>query len=131
MIFDEDFEKDSVSDASAINNDAAGQLADVLGSFILEMNDLAENDDGLDIVIENSFNTIECDWSDINNAAGELGFGNDLNSDLPRNETRYRIEERQEFDPVMTALLTEMDGWPHYDTKTVEYLVPMEENEDE
>jgi hypothetical protein len=43
-------------------------------------------------------------------------------------ETAYRIEEEEEFDPVMTDFLTRQDGWQHYETKTVEYEVEDGEN---
>lgn len=38
-------------------------------------------------------------------------------------EMTYRIETEEEFDPVMTNFLTDMDGWQHYETKTIEYEV--------
>ena len=38
-------------------------------------------------------------------------------------ETAYRIEEEEEFDIVATNFLSEMDGWPHYETQTVEHTV--------
>ena len=40
----------------------------------------------------------------------------------------YRIETREEFDPIMTHYLTQRDGWQHYETKTVEYEVENGEN---
>lgn len=43
-------------------------------------------------------------------------------------ETAYRIEEEEEFDAVMTNFLSEMDGWPHYETKTVQHEVEDGEN---
>ena len=39
-------------------------------------------------------------------------------------ETTYRTETEEEFDIVATTFLSELDGWPHYETKTVEYEVP-------
>jgi hypothetical protein len=39
-------------------------------------------------------------------------------------EDVYRIETEEEFDIVMSTYLTEIDGWQHYETKTVEYEVP-------
>lgn len=39
-------------------------------------------------------------------------------------EDVYRIETEEEFDIVMTNYLSELDGWPHYETKTIEYEVP-------
>lgn len=47
---------------------------------------------------------------------------------LDGTETAYRIEEREEFDIVATNFLSEMDGWPHYETETVEYEVEDGEN---
>ena len=38
-------------------------------------------------------------------------------------EDVYSIETEVEFDPVMTNFLTELDGWQHYETKTIEYEV--------
>ena len=38
-------------------------------------------------------------------------------------EMTYRIETEEEFDPFMTNFLTDMDGWQHYETKTIEYEV--------
>ena len=38
-------------------------------------------------------------------------------------EMTYCTETEKEFDPVMTNFLTDMDGWQHYETKTVEYEV--------
>ncbi len=38
-------------------------------------------------------------------------------------EMTYRIETEEEFDPVMTNFITDMDGWQHYETKTIEYEV--------
>ena len=43
-------------------------------------------------------------------------------------EPAYRIEVEDEFDPVMTNFLSDMDGWAHYETKEVEYEVPDGEN---
>lgn len=43
-------------------------------------------------------------------------------------ETAYRIETEEEFDIVMSNYLTELDGWQHYETKTVEYEVQDGEN---
>lgn len=47
---------------------------------------------------------------------------------LDGTETAYRIEEEEEFDIVATNFLSEMDGWPHYETKTVQYEVEDGEN---
>lgn len=43
-------------------------------------------------------------------------------------ETAYRTYEEEEFDIVATNYLSEMDGWPHYETQTVEYQVEDGEN---
>ena len=52
------------------------------------------------------------------------GFQNIETVDIINTEMTYRIEEREEFDIVMTNFLTEQDGWQHYETKTVQYEVP-------
>ena len=36
----------------------------------------------------------------------------------------YRIETEEEFDIVNSTYLTDLDGWQHYETETVEYEVP-------
>ena len=77
-----------------------------------------------DVVIDNSFNTTVENWSDDDIATGEIDFGNIQKVDIACREMTYRIEEREEFDIVMTNFLTEQDGWQHYETKTVEYEVP-------
>lgn len=38
-------------------------------------------------------------------------------------EMTYRTETEEEFDPIMTNFFTDMDGWQHYETKTIEYEV--------
>ncbi|MBR2152577.1 MAG: hypothetical protein IJ944_04755 [Clostridia bacterium] len=43
-------------------------------------------------------------------------------------EPAYRIEVEEEFDPVMTNFLSDLDGWAHYETKEAEYEVPDGEN---
>ncbi|MBQ5841735.1 MAG: 3'-5' exonuclease [Clostridia bacterium] len=43
-------------------------------------------------------------------------------------EQAYRTETEEEFDIVATNFLTQLDGWQHYETKTVEYEVPDGEN---
>lgn len=53
-----------------------------------------------------------------------IDFKNIETVDIINTEMTYRIEEREEFDIVMTNFLTEQDGWQHYETKTVEYEVP-------
>lgn len=53
-----------------------------------------------------------------------IEFKNIETVDIINTEMTYRIEEREEFDIVMTNFLTEQDGWQHYETKTVEYEVP-------
>ena len=47
---------------------------------------------------------------------------------LDGTETAYRIEEEEEFDIVKTNFLSEMDGWAHYETETVEYKIENGEN---
>ena len=47
---------------------------------------------------------------------------------LSDSEQAYRTETREEFDIVTSTFLTELDGWPHYQTETVEYEVPDGEN---
>ena len=42
---------------------------------------------------------------------------------LDHTETAYRIEIEEEFDPVATYSLSKADGWPHYETTTVQYTV--------
>ena len=105
------------------NNASVTQFEDTLGSFILQMKELSENDDSVNVVIENSFNTTVENWSD-DIATGEIDFGNIQEVDIACREMTYRIEEREEFDIVMTNFLTEQDDWQHYETKTVEYEVP-------
>lgn len=109
---------------SSENNDSVTQFANALGSFILEMKELSESDDSVNVVIENSFNTTVENWTDDDIATGEIDFGNIQEVDIACREMTYRIEEREEFDIVMTNFLTEQDGWQHYETKTVEYEVP-------
>lgn len=58
----------------------------------------------------------------------DIDWANIKSVSLDFTETAYRIEEEEEFDPVMTNLLTEEDGWQHYETKTVEYEVEDGEN---
>jgi|GEM_PF-5035141 len=43
-------------------------------------------------------------------------------------EPAYRIETEEEYDPVNTVALSQMNGAPCYATKTVEYEVPNGEN---
>ena len=43
-------------------------------------------------------------------------------------ERAYRTETKEVFDPVKTAHFTELDGWQHYETETVEYEVEDGEN---
>ena len=106
------------------NKDVTAQFADALGSFILQMKELSDSDDSINVVIENSFNTTVENWSDDDIATGEIDFGNIQEVDIAFREMTYRIEEREEFDIVMTNFLTEQEGWQHYETKTVEYEVP-------
>ena len=58
----------------------------------------------------------------------DIDWGNIEYVTLDCTETAYRIEEEEEFDPVMTDFLTRQDGWQHYETKTVEYEVEDGEN---
>ena len=53
----------------------------------------------------------------------DIDWGNIEYVTLDCTETAYRIEEEEEFDPVMTDFLTQQDGWQHYETKIVEYEV--------
>ena len=58
----------------------------------------------------------------------DIDWGNIEYVTLDGTETAYRIEEEEEFDIVTTNFLSEMDGWPHYETKTVEHQVEDGEN---
>ena len=58
----------------------------------------------------------------------DIDFANIKYVTLDYTETAYRIEEEEEFDPVMTDFLTQQDGWQHYETKTVQYEVENGEN---
>ena len=53
----------------------------------------------------------------------DLDFANINTVTILSQEMTYRTETEEEFDPVMTNFLTDMDGWQHYETKTVEYEV--------
>ena len=53
-----------------------------------------------------------------------IDFDNVKSICLANTETAYRTETEEEFDIVMSNYLTELDGWQHYETKTVEYEVP-------
>ncbi len=123
-MFEKLFKKKKEVEKPVEIKDATEQFADALGSFILQMKDLSESDDSINVVIENSFNTTVGNWSDDDIATGEIDFGNIQEVDISCREMTYRIEEREEFDIVMTNFLTEQDGWQHYETKTVEYEVP-------
>ena len=123
-MFDKLFKKKKEVEKPVENKDTTEQFADALGSFILQMKELSDSDDGINVVIENSFNTTVENWSDDDIATGEIDFGNIQKVDIACREMTYRIEEREEFDIVMTNFLTEQDGWQHYETKTVEYEVP-------
>ena len=57
------------------------------------------------------------------NSYEDLDFANIDSVTIVNTEMTYRIETEEEFDPVMTNFLTDMDGWQHYETKTVEYEV--------
>ena len=54
---------------------------------------------------------------------GDIDFANIDSVTIMDTEMTYRTETEEEFDPVMTNFLTDMDGWQHYETKTVEYEV--------
>ncbi len=123
-MFDKLFKKKKEVEKPVENKDATEQFADALGSFILQMKELSDSDDSINVVIENSFNTTVENWSDDDMATGEIDFGNIQEVDIACREMTYRIEEREEFDIVMTNFFTEQDGWQHYETKTVEYEVP-------
>lgn len=58
----------------------------------------------------------DIDWSNIESVT------------LDGTEAAYRIETEEEFDIVATNFLSEMDGWQHYETQTVEYEVEDGEN---
>jgi DNA polymerase III epsilon subunit-like protein len=58
----------------------------------------------------------------------DIDWGNIEYVTLDCTETAYRIKEEEEFDIVATNFLSEMDGWQHYETKTVEYEVEDGEN---
>ena len=53
----------------------------------------------------------------------DIDFANIDSVTIVNTEMTYRTETEEEFDPVMTNFLTDMDGWQHYETKTVEYEV--------
>ena len=53
----------------------------------------------------------------------DIDFANIDYVTVVNTEMTYRTETEEEFDPVMTNFLTDMDGWQHYETKTVEYEV--------
>ena len=53
----------------------------------------------------------------------DIDFANIDSVTVVNTEMTYRTETEEEFDPVMTNFLTDMDGWQHYETKTVEYEV--------
>lgn len=53
----------------------------------------------------------------------DIDFANIDSVTIVNTEMTYRTEIEEEFDPVMTELLTRQDGWQHYETKTVEYEV--------
>ena len=118
-------EKSFESSSASIDREVASEFAESVSDFVLEMMALAASDEENDnVVIENSFNTTVENWSDDDIATGEIDFGNIQEVDIACKEMTYRIEEREEFDIVMTNFLTEQDGWQHYETKTVEYEVP-------
>ena len=64
-----------------------------------------------------SFKHIHCPYCD------DIDFANIDSVTIMDTEMTYRTETEEEFDPVMTNFLTDMDGWQHYETKTIEYEV--------
>ncbi len=64
-----------------------------------------------------NFNNIHCPNCD------DIDFSNIDSVTVTDTEMTYRTETEEEFDPVMTDFLTQMDGWQHYETQTVEYEV--------
>ena len=58
----------------------------------------------------------------------DIDFDNIDMIHLSDSEQAYRTETREEFDIVTSTYLTDLDGWPHYETETVEYEVPNGEN---
>ena len=112
-MFDKLFKRNKEVEKPVENKDATEQFADALSSFILQMKELSDSDDGINVVIENSFNTTDENWTDDDIATGEIDFGNIQEVDITCREMTYRIEEREEFDIVMTNFLTEQDGWQH------------------
>lgn len=64
-----------------------------------------------------SFKHIHCPYCD------DIDFANIDSVTIIDTEMTYRTETEEEFDPVMTNFLTDMDGWQHYETKTIEYEV--------
>ena len=67
-------------------------------------------------------------WSKIVRDQDDMDWENIEHVALVRAETTYRIETREEFDPVMTDMLSQMDGWAHYETETVEHRINNGEN---
>ena len=55
MMFDKLFKKKKEVEKPVENKDTTEQFADALGSFILQMKELSDSDDGINVVIENSF----------------------------------------------------------------------------
>ena len=53
----------------------------------------------------------------------DIDFANIDSVTIVDTEMIYRTETEEEFDPVMTNFLTDMDGWQHYETKIIEYEV--------
>ena len=64
-----------------------------------------------------SFKHTHCPYCD------DIDFANIDSVTIIDTEMTYRTETEEEFDPVMTNFLTDMDGWQHYETKTIEYEV--------
>lgn len=64
-----------------------------------------------------SYNNIHCPYCD------DIDFSNIDSVTIMDTEMTYHTEIEEKFDPVMTNFLTQMDGWQHYETQTVEYEV--------
>ncbi len=52
-----------------------------------------------------------------------IDFANIDSVTVADTEMTYRTETEEEFDPVMSDYLSDMDGWQHYETNTVKYRV--------
>ena len=52
-----------------------------------------------------------------------IDFDNIASVTLDGIEPSYRIETEEEFDILSSSYLTDLDGWQHYETETLEYEV--------